>query len=165
MNKFHEEERANQVHPRAASIKAAQRAWLDVHRLNVEGVAREMKLDPATLRRYLSDTYPGVLPCDQIHGWYVASLGDLSPVRQQVHLCGFELQPLEARFPDHADTPHLASDLSKQSGDAVALLIDQWADGDRSVEERREALPMLRRLRAKLDAIINADEKATRGRR
>lgn len=38
------------------------RAALDARNYSVPGVAREMGLDGATLRRYLSDTYPGTLP-------------------------------------------------------------------------------------------------------
>lgn len=42
----------------------------------------------------------------------------------------------------------------------VAKLIDQWADGKRTLAERRESLPMLCDLRAALDRIISADESA-----
>ena len=39
------------------------------------------------------------------------------------------------------------------------LLLLQWADGIRTPDERRKALPVLRRLRARLDQIIEADER------
>ena len=141
------------------------RAALDARNYSVPGVAREMGLDGATLRRYLSDTYPGTLPVDQLLNWFVVTGGDLSPIRQQVHLCGFQLRPIQPSADVPLDTPGQTADLSRGAGELVAVLIDQWADGQRTLAERRESLPMLCDLRAALDRIIAADEAALAGGR
>ena len=70
---------ADQPTRRAMTIKASQRATLDARNFCVEGVAREMRLDPATLRRYLSDTYKSCMPVDMVHPWFCATEGDLEP--------------------------------------------------------------------------------------
>lgn len=114
---------------RAASTKAAMRARLDSNGFNVTGVAHEMGLDPATLRRYLSNTYPGVLPVDLIHAWFKATGGDLSPVRQQLALCGYGLQRLGGEAMPPRDEVRMTGEVAHLSGDAVALLVQQWADG------------------------------------
>lgn len=136
------------------------RAALDARNYSVPGVANEMGLDAATLRRYLSDTYPGTLPVDQLLNWFEVTGGDLSPIRQQVHLCGFELHPILPSADVPQDTPGQTANLSRGAGELVAKLIDQWADGRRTLAERRESLPMLCDLRAALDRIIAADEAA-----
>jgi len=152
------------------TIKASQRAALDARRYSVEGIAREMgqvrgePLDPATLRRYLSDTYKGCTPVDLIHPWYVATEGDLSPVLQQLHLCGLDVTPMWAGLSPAQDTPSMAAEVSHEAGDLVALLIKQWADGRRTPEERREALPLLLHLRAHLDRLIEIDQSITGGK-
>ena len=136
------------------------RAALEARNYNTDGIAREMRLDPATLRRYLSDTYPGTLPVDLLHAWWLATDGDLSPVRTQLHLCGIELATIESNDLVRMDTPRQTAELSSKAGELVAKLIDQWADGKRTLEERRESLPMLCELRAALDRLIDADEAA-----
>ena len=136
------------------------RAALDARNYSVPGVAREMGLDGATLRRYLSDTYPGTLPVDQLFHWYQVTGGDLSPIRQQVHLCGYELRPILPSTEVPQDTPRQTASISRDAGELVAVLIDQWADGTRTLAERRASLPMLCDLRAALDRIIAADEVA-----
>lgn len=152
------------------SIKAAQRACLDARHFNVEGIAMVMsevrgsKLDVATLRRYLSNDYKGCTPVDLIHPWFVATEGDLSPVRQQLHLCGMDIHPLWGGLEPASDAPGLAASLSHEAGDLVALLIKQWSDGGRTPEERREALPLMRHLRAQLDQMIALDEAQTGGK-
>lgn len=150
---------------RAASIKAAMRAALDARNYSAEGVAREMRVDAATLRRWLSDHYPGCLPVDQLHGWFLATGGDLSPVSQQLHLCGVEAARIAPDEGITMDCAHQAADLSRQAGDLVALLLEQWSDGRRGLEERRESLPLLVDLRAALERIIAADEAMLAGRR
>ena len=161
---------ADQPTRRAMSIKARQRAALDALNFCVEGIAKEMSevygrtLDPATLRRYLSDGYKGCTPVDLIHPWFVATGGDLSPVLQQIHLCGFGLVPLYEGLGPTTDSPKHAADLSHEAGDLVAMLIEQWTDGQRTLAERREALPRMRQLRAKLDQMISADEAVTGGK-
>lgn len=162
---FDEHACADHLSDRAASIKAAMRARLDSHGYSAPGVAHEMRLDPATLRRYLSNTYPGVLPVDLVHSWFLATGGDLSPVRQQLALCGYGLHRLEGQEAGERDEVRLTGDVAHLSGDAVSLLVKQWADGQRTPEERRKALPVLRRLRATLDRQIEADERAAKGRR
>lgn len=161
---------ADQPSRRAMSIKAAQRAALDARSFNVEGIAMVMsevrgeRLDVATLRRYLSDTYKGCTPVDLVHPWFVATDGDLSPVRQQLHPCGFGLRPLWEDLGPASDSPLMAAELSQESGDLVALLIKQWTDGGRTTEERKRALPMMLHLRAQLDRLIGVDESATGGK-
>ena len=146
------------------SIKAAQRAALDARSFNVEGIAllmsevRGERLDAATLRRYLSDTYKGCTPVDLVHPWFVATEGDLSPIRQQLHLCGMDIRPLWEGLEPASDSPTLAAEISHEAGDLVALLITQWSDGGRTVQERRKALPLMRHLRAQLDQMIALDE-------
>ncbi len=162
---FDEHACADHLSDRAATIKVAMRARLDAHGFSAPGVAHEMGLDPATLRRYLSNTYPGVLPVDLIHAWFKATGGDLSPVRQQLALCGFGLQRLEAHDEPARDEVRLTGDVAHLSGDAVALLVRQWADGKRTPEERKKALPVLRRLRATLDRQIEADERESKRRK
>jgi len=156
---FDEDACADQLSHRAASTKAGMRARIDACGYSVQGVAHEMGLDPATLRRYLSNTYPGVLPVDLVHPWFVATGGDLSPVRQQLALCGYGLHRLDPDGQPTRDEVRLTGDLSHLAGDAVALLVTQWADGIRTPDERTKALPVLRRLRARLDQIIEADER------
>lgn len=140
------------------------RAALDARNYSTEGVAREMGIDGATLRRYLSDGYKGCLPVDQVHGWYLATEGDLSPIRQQLHLCGLDLKPLWEGLGPAPDSTRQAAELSREAGDLVALLIEQWSDGRRDLEERRQALPLMRQLRAQLDQMIAADESMTGGK-
>lgn len=155
---------------RALSIKATQRAALDARNYSVDGIAMLMgevrgeRLDPATLRRYLSDTYPSCMPVDLVHPWFVATDGDLSPVMHQLHLCGHGIRPLWESLEPPSDTPRLAADISHEAGDLVALLIKQWSDGRRTLEERRQALPHMRQLRAHLDQLISVDESATGGK-
>ena len=152
------------------SIKAAQRAALDARAFNVEGIAMVMsevrgeKLDASTLRRYLSDTYKGCTPVDLVHPWFVATDGDLSPVRQQLHLCGMDIKPLWEGLDAASDSPELAAHLSHEAGDLVAMLIKQWSDGGRTAGERQAALPLMRHLRAQLDQMIALDEAQTGGR-
>ena len=155
---------ADQPTRRAMTIKASQRATLDARNFCVEGVAREMRLDPATLRRYLSDTYKSCMPVDMVHPWFCATEGDLSPVRQQLHLCGFGLRPLWEGLGPANDSPLLAAELSQEAGDLVSLLIKQWTDGGRTTEERKRALPMMLHLRAQLDRLIGVDESMTGGK-
>jgi hypothetical protein len=139
------------------------RAALDVRNYSSEGIAREMRVDGATLRRWLSDTYPGCLPVDQLHGWWMATGGDLSPVRTQLHLCGVELSAIESNALAQLDGPRQTAELSSRSGELVALLIEQWSDGKRTFEERRESLPLLCEFRAALDRIIVSDEAVLAG--
>ena len=148
---------------RAMSIKASQRAALDARNFNTEGVAREMGLDPATLRRYLSDCYKGCMPVDQIHSWFIATDGDLSPVRQQLHLCGMDIVPLYQPLDPSSDSPRLAAEVSHEAGDLVGMLLEQWSDGIRNEAERRKALPLMVHLRAKLDQLITIDESRVGG--
>lgn len=162
---FDEHGCADHLTERAASIKAAMRARLDAHGFSAPGVAHEMGLDPATLRRYLSNTYPGVLPVDHLHAWFKATGGDLSPVRQQLALCGFGLQRLESREEPSRNEMQLMGEVAHLSGDSLALLVKQWADGMRTPEERRKALPILRKLRATLDRQIETDERETKRRK
>lgn len=162
---FDEQACADHVPDRASSIKASMRARMDSHHYNVAGVAAEMGLDPATLRRYLSPGYPGVLPVDQVHAWFKATGGDLSPVRQQLAHCGYGLHRLEVGEAPARDEMRLTGEVAHLSGDAVAMLVQQWADGQRTPEERKKALPILRRLRATLDRQIEADERLSKGRR
>lgn len=156
---FKEDDCANQLSDRAASIKAAMRARLDSHGYSAPGVAHEMGVDPATLRRYLSNTYPGVLPVDLVHAWFKATGGDLAPVRQQLSLCGYTVKRLECHEEPLQDEVRLTGEIAHLSGDAVALLVRQWADGQRTQEERAKALPVLRKMRAALDRLIEADER------
>jgi hypothetical protein len=162
---FDEQACADHVPDRAASIKASMRARLDSHNYSVAGVASEMHLDPATLRRYLSPGYPGVLPVDLVHAWFKATGGDLSPVRQQLAHCGYGLHRLETGEAPARDEVRLTGEVAHLSGDAVALLVQQWSDGQRTPEERRKALPILRRLRATLDRQIETDERLGKGRK
>ena len=155
---------ADQPSRRASSIKAAMRAALDARNFSIEGVAIEMRKHPATLRRHLSDSYPGCLPVDDLHPWFCATEGDLSPIRQQLHLCGFGLRPLWEGLSPATDTPAMAADLSSESGDLVGLLIRQWSAGERGQDERRAALPMMLHLRAVLDRLIAVDESMTGGK-
>jgi hypothetical protein len=156
---FSETDCANQLSDRAASLKAGMRARLDSLGYSAPGVAHEMGLDPATLRRYLSNTYPGVLPVDLIHAWFKATGGDLSPVRQQLSLCGYTFKRIGCDDAPLRDEVRLTGEIAHLSGDAVALLVKQWADGVRTQEERTKALPVLRKMRALLDRMIETDER------
>jgi hypothetical protein len=94
----------------------------------------------------------------------MATEGDLSPVRQQLHLCGVELVRIEEGMGAHADSPRMAAEISHKAGDLVAKLIEQWSDGRRGLDERREALPLMCELRATLDRLIEMDETFLAGR-